>query len=233
MTLMQKFTAGLVLVLFLAVVGLTIAVQRQSRAAAEARRSAEAAELAAKNVTVARDASERQLRADLDAAKKEIRGFADALVRARKAAPKAKVIATVRASTGPVAVAASPAACVLKPGDKGQIDVASSELRTEAGNKVLVQAAQASRVDPDGSKVVLFGGELRADLTRYLTQPDPVSTADRKFGFGAIGFCKLGGRCMAGPLVESPVLFGHLTLGAGVLAGPDGAGVSGQLVLRF
>lgn len=243
MTLTQKLVAGVIVVLFLAVVGLTIAVQRQARAAAEARRSAEAADLRAKDLVVAREASERQLRADLAAASTQIRGFAEALAKAQRAA-KARPVTVARGSTGPLpvdpkAVVASPdgtpaaSICVLRLGDQTAIDVASTELRTEAGNKVLVQAAEASRLDPNGSKVTLFGGEIRADLSQYLTLPDPVRTADRKFGFGVFGVCRINGGCSAGPFVESPILFGHLTLGGGVFAGPGGTGGMAQLLLRF
>jgi hypothetical protein len=214
----------------------------ERHAAAAARFVAEAAQLDAAGVARAREASERQLRAELDAAKTEVRGFAGALARAERAA-RSRPMTVARSSTGPLPVEAEPAPiaspgpggeaeCALRAGDRGKIDVATAELTTEAGNRVLVQAAQASRVDADGTSRVLFGGELRTDLTRYLSSevgPPPRG----RVGLGALGLCT-GSGCSAGLLVAAPPVFGgRVEFYGGAFAGGAGRGLLGGVLIRF
>lgn len=215
---------------------------REHRRAALAQADAEAARLDAAGVARARAETERQLRGEVDAARAEVRGFAEAFARAERAAG-VRPVAVARGSTGPLPVeppggpiappaGASAAECVLRAGDRGAIDVASAELRTEAGNRVLVQAAEANRLDPDGSKHLLFGGELRADLTRYSsTEAGPGRRPG--LGVGALAVCLTGRGCSYGPVVSAPPVLGRLEISGGAFAGAGGAGVEAQVVYRF
>lgn len=227
-------------VLLAAVVALGLLLRAEHRKVAEFARTAEAAKLEADGLAVARQASERQLRAEADAARAEVAGFAEALDRAQRAA-RARPVAVARSSTGPLPVEAGAApgapqagaqrlTCALREDDHGQIDAVSEELRTEAGNKILVQAAQASRIDPDGSQHRLFGGELRADLTKYLSS-ETEPPASRGLGVGPLAICTAGG-CSAGAAVAAPPL-GRFELSGGAFAGRGGTGLEAQLLFRL
>jgi hypothetical protein len=188
--------------------------------AARARQGQERAEMEAQGVAVAHEATEASLRGELDSMATRSADLEEALRKALAAAHGAHVVTVVSGSTGPVsagtptgASAPSPSApapapnacaCLLKPGDRGQIDVQAAELRTEAGNRILVEAAEASRVDPDGSKVRLFGGELRSDLTKYLSSE--VKPEQRPgWGVGAVASVG-GGVASVGPALAFPPL---------------------------
>ncbi len=224
-----------VVALALLTAGSLACASRERRAAALARTEAEAARLDAAGVARAREASERQLRAEVAAAEAEVRGFAGALSRAEQAA-KARPVTVARSSTGALTVEppAAPAQgaqpdCVLRAGDRGRVDVAFAELRTESGNRVLVQAAQASRVDLDGPHL-LFGGELRTDLTRYLSSevgPPPRG----RIGVGALALCTASG-CSAGAVAAAPP-FGRFELSGGVFSGGAGRGAILAALARF
>lgn len=234
---MNRYVAAAVAALALIAVGALAYAAHERRVAATARLDAEAARLDAAGVARAKAASESQLRAEIDAARVEVRGFAEALARAERAA-RARPASVARSSTGPLPV--EPLAgseqnaqsnCVLRADDRGQVDVAFAEFRTEAGNRVLVQAAQASRVEPDGSLRLLFGGELRTDLTRYLSSevgPPPRG----RLGAGALGLCTASG-CSAGLLVAAPPLLGRLELAGGAFTGGAGRGALLTALLRF
>ncbi len=235
---MNRYVAAAVAALALIAVGALAYAAHERRVAAAARLDAEAARLDAAGVARAKAASESQLRAEIDAARVEVRGFAEALARAERAA-RARPVSVARSSTGPLPIEPprtqngpqSGPACVLREGDRGQVDVAFAELRTEAGNRVLVQAAQASRVEPDGSLRLLFGGELRTDLTRYLSSevgPPPRG----RLGAGALGLCTASG-CSAGLLVAATPLLGRLELAGGAFTGGAGRGALLTALLRF
>lgn len=237
--MITKALLGLVAALAVAVLILGVALQAKSREVAEAARVAEAAQLETKGVKAAQAASERQMTAALTDARSQVAGFAVALARAERAA-KARPVTVARGSTGPVAVSApaapatpgGAAACVLHAGDAGSIDVATAELRTEKGNRILVQAAEAARIDPDGSKSTLFGGEIRADLTQYLSREVETPKVPG-MGAGALVLC-IPPRCSYGGLLAAPpVLGGHVEAAAGAFGGQAGAGVQAQVVVRF
>lgn len=240
---MTKILSILVAVTGGAALVLAFLLQHQIREAAAARQIAEAAQLEAKNVTAAKLASERQMKAEIDDAKVQVVGFAAALARAEQAA-KSRPVSVARGSTGSVAVEAHPGvappggapaalACVLHEGDQGSIDVATAELKTQTGNRVLVQAAEASRVNPDGSKLRLFGGEIRADLTKYLSSEVKPAGRSLGLGAGALALCTASG-CSYGVIAGAPPLFGNrLELSGGAFAGRGGTGLQAQVMFRF
>ncbi len=239
---MNRYLAAAAAALLLVALVLGGLLAREYRLAAAADRRAEAARLELAGLVVAKEASERDLRSSLEAARQQVVGFAEALSRAQ-ALSKGRPVAVARGSTGPVAVESAPSPrpqggapggpeCVLRAGDRAQIEVASAELRTEAGNRVLVAAAEADRLDPDGTRHRLFGGELRSDLTRYFsTEVAPPRRPG--LGLGALAVCAPGG-CSFGALVSPPpVLGGHLELAAGGFGGRAGAGFQAQVLFRF
>lgn len=239
MTWDRKVLLGAVVVLVALAAGFGVALQRAEAREARAAQAAEAAKLDLAGVVRAREASERDLRAEADAAKAQVAGFAAALDRAQRAA-KGRTVAVARGSTGALPVAPSaapagsqdPAACVLRLTDKTSIDVASAEIRTEAGNRVLVLAAQANRIDPDGPHL-LFGDAIRTDLTRYLSAEVAPPAPGPGLGIGALALCTATG-CSYGALVAPPPwLHGRLELAGGAFGGRGGSGALALALGRF
>ena len=155
------------------------------------KRLAEAAKLEARGAEVEIPEDVKQLVAEaamLEAANADFRAAAHA---SETAAPSAAVIKIVKASTGPlqcasptprvVTVAAGPSTtdkplpcltCVISPGERPEIKVTEAERRTEAGNVLLVGAAE---VDVEG--VRRFGGPFSAALTEvHELEPATVKT---------------------------------------------------------
>ena len=148
-----------------------------------------------------------------------------ALALTRAAAPTAKPIAVVRASTGRVRVAAHPATqapssgatsspvqppaghsgeggasprpCVLREGDDAEIRIDEVALRTKAGTTLLVGAASAWRGD-----VRLFGGPFSAAATEAAQKAPPAPDVAR-WGVGVVAGAGTHG-LLAGGLVTSP-----------------------------
>jgi hypothetical protein len=179
----------------------------------------------------------------------------DELARVRKAAPTAKPVAVVTASTGPVPVSppvapvvpgagqapASPPLgppvppCLLRPGDTGEVRVAEVRLVTEAGNTVLAGAAEAWRISPAPAQR-LFGGVLKADLGAATARIPPPTPDSLGWGVGpAVGVSDRG--VLVGATVESPPLrLPWLGWRVGVVAsgtaGPGGTGALASLVVH-
>lgn len=160
------------------------------RAADEGRRLAEAETLRQRGLIVVEQRARGELEArarELEAADVDLRAE---LERVRSAAPSVRVVEVVRASTGPVPAGGEPreatvqmgpvarepvpegAPCLLAVGDQGEVRVDEVELRTDAGNGILVGAASAWRVSP-GPETRLFGGPFRAPLTSVAAAPEP------------------------------------------------------------
>lgn len=150
---------------------------------AELRRAAEARELEALGLVVTEKRSREELEHQAAALTEHNASLAAELARARKASPGAHVVATVAASTGPVATSNDPAAirehnsststapCLLTPGDRAEVRVEQVELETRAANHVIVGTATAYRLDPEAR---LFGGPFSAPVTRAYEEPPPV-----------------------------------------------------------
>jgi hypothetical protein len=181
---MTRFLAVAVVVAWGMVAVQTWRLYTEKRAHEDAARAIEADELEAAGLSV-----EHQLHvADLERRVDDLtQGSADllaALTAARRAAPRAHVSRVVEARTGPVvasidqqsiaidrrAIEQPIGACLLSPGDHAEIRVREVELRTDAGNTILVGAAEAWRMSPDAR---LFGGPFSAPLTRASVEPAP------------------------------------------------------------
>jgi hypothetical protein len=112
--------------------------------------------------------------------------LATAIEAAKKAAPGARVVRVMQASTGPVQVqpGASMAtvvqppecppvpACALAPGDTAEARVSEVDLQTKAGNQAVVGTAECWRLTPEPA-VKLFGGPFEARLTT-VTELEPI-----------------------------------------------------------
>ncbi len=213
------------------------------RAEHEARRLAEAAELEAQGQIVASLRSRAELQASARRLAAENADLAEALKTAQRAAPGARPVMVVEASTGPVPAAGAarpsppsggpapaPATCLLAAGDRGEVRVDSVLLQTRAGNLVFVGAASAWRLEP-GPPARLFGGQLTAKVA--------AEAPERPAGWG-FGAAVIAGRAgwMVGPTAASPPLRlwryqGEAQIGA--LAGPGGewAGTASFVVRRW
>ena len=240
----------------LVVLALVWAWNGQRRAAGEAERALEAAELRAAGMAVAGEATARQLRARVAELEAGSADLAAELERVRRAAPGARPVGTATATTGPVP-AGGPArppwpcapvapcpmppeapagptvpaqalpACLLAPGDTGEVRVSGAALATRAGNLAVVGAAEAWRLEP-GPPARLFGGPLQVDVVREKQRAGP--------GWG-VGLVASAGRAgwSAGPAISPPplALFGlqlEALVGAGVGQGGEWAATAAGLV---
>jgi hypothetical protein len=179
-------------------------------AAALAERRAEAAELAAKGITVAREASERELKARLAAAKGLSTDLAGEVARLEAASPGARPVAVFSGSTGALPAApqpkppavtsasepASATVCLFRSTDKGSIFLSGTTMETQAGNRVMLAVAEAYRVEPE-PRIKLFGGPLKLDIS--------VAAPPRSLGWG-VGLMASASRSgwAVGPMLSPP-----------------------------
>jgi hypothetical protein len=163
--------------------------ERLSDLTSDLTRVAEAEALEAQGQIVEARAERDELEARLAEVSGRSAELAQALERARKAAPTARVVRVTEASTGSVAVQGDPppglgsaviedgtgaqrpdaqgdsqSPCLLRRGDRGAIWIREATLETAAGNKILVGAAEAWRLEP-GPASRLFAGQFESTLT--------------------------------------------------------------------
>jgi hypothetical protein len=216
----------------------------QRLARSEAERAREAAELARVGVSVAADATERQLRVRLADLTETSHALAEELARVQAATPGARPVAVASGTTGPTpaggalrpgwpcapvapcsqpaesgtpTTVAPPSACLLSAGDQGEVRVEGAALRTRAGNAVVVGAASAWRVSP-GPAARLFGGPLHLEVS--------VAAPARPLGWGVGLMASAGsGGVVVGPMLSPPpwsVLGLQVEVFAGGGVGPAG-----------
>jgi hypothetical protein len=192
----------------------------------ELRRVAEAEQLRAKGQIV----EEKRRRQDAEAVADSLAGhnaeLGRALEAAKRAAPDAKVVRVVEASTGPV-VATAPVAA----GDQVEIRVGEVELESKEGNHVLAGAAECVRVQP-APPAVVASGPFRQDVTKLLAVQTPAQEPPR-WGFGPAVFGGSGwalGAVASSPPVRLLGVDFEVTAAAGLgSSGPTGMA---SLVLR-
>jgi hypothetical protein len=222
-----------VLVLLL---GLTAAWlwRERSGAKAEAGRVAEAAKLAAAGQIVA--APVVDLQPELDKLTDENTTLRTALADARKLVPGAKIDQVEHAQTAPQVVTAAPEAgavqgrCVVDQGDKLELRVDQVELRTRAGNVVLVGSASAWRTDPP-PEVQLVAGKFEQTAT---TLSDLATKQAPSWGFGVAEFAGSYGWASGAAVLAPPLMvLGHeLDLGLSAGIGTLGFVGSASVVVR-
>jgi hypothetical protein len=236
------YVALIVAVLF-ALALLARACNGEREAKAELIRVQEQAEIRAAGLELIEGAEQAALQLELEQAKKGSASFAEALARAEEAL-KARTVIVVRASTGPVPVetpenpdppkkpdgAPAERPCLLRPGDQGEVAVTEAVLETEAGNRVLVGAAEAFRVSP-APRLRLFGGSFRTEITEAKGEPVPLESSP---GWGA-GL--MAGYGTSGPLgsavVATPPVFGDHLFGIGAFsAGPGSVAFQAGFIWR-
>jgi hypothetical protein len=219
------------------------AAERARAAELELRRQAEARELEAEGLLVAERRKAGWLEENAAELLDQHHELAAEVDRLRRASPGARPVATVDLRTGPAAVSPGPRAqegaaaaqrhdplaaagagapsCVLYEGDQGEVRVAGVVYETKAGNRVPILSLEAWRLAPEA---LLFGGPVRADLSRLSTlAPEP---PEREAGWGG-GVVALGtGQGWAvGPLVAAPPLRlwrVQVEAAGGAAAGPSG-----------
>ncbi len=191
------------------------------RSAGEVARLAEEARLRAEGVSVAWQKKARDLALDLEAGSAREAAFAAEVKRLKKAAPDARPVAVIAASSGPLdadpaaaparpaspsgdtVTAAAGSACLFYASDKGQIRAEQGLLETDKGNVLYAGAGSCFRLDPpeqpggEPRAVRLFGGPLRAELSVEKVAGAP------GWGFGAAGSMGSGG-ATAGLAVALP-----------------------------
>lgn len=146
-------------------------------------------------------------------------------------ASPAPISSPVPAPTGHSGEGATSSSCLLAEGDQGEIRVDAVALQTRAGNRVLVGAASAHRLNPEAR---LFGGSFSAPVT-WAAEREPATPAVRRWGAGPwLGVSSSGVAVGAAVAAPPARLFGiglELSLGGGVT--PDGRGQGAmQLILR-
>jgi hypothetical protein len=222
------------------VVGMAVGWNRDRQSISELKRQAEFANLKAEGFAVAVQASAR----DLAAKAAELTALTAEVERLKHASPGVKPVEVWHGSTGPVVAGPVPASPptvqpapgapadvgrLLSVGDKGEIRVAGSEWQTVAGNRVLVVAAEAWRLEP-APAVRLFGGPLRLDVS--------VAAPARPMGWG-VGLMASAGRAgwMVGPALSPPPwkFWGLEVEGmAGATVGPSGEwAATGAALVRW
>ncbi|MBI5545306.1 MAG: hypothetical protein HY901_15555 [Deltaproteobacteria bacterium] len=214
---------------------------------AEARRLAEAELLRAQGQIVQAQTSARDLQARADEAMAENDALRAAIEEAKRVAPEVRIVEVTRASTGPV-VATGPAreppvhpppgdqqqaaaqpACLLAEGDSAEVLVDEVELRTDAGNRLLVGTAFAWRLSP-GPPARLFGGAFKSPLSTDAALPPAPA-----LGWGVGPRVGIGAGGWTVGVAASPPLWSLLgwrfevTAGAGL--GSGGAWDAGAAIL--
>ena len=183
-------------------------LQRQRVVEAEARRGAEAEALRAAGQVVVERRDHDHLEAEVERLTEINAELAAALARARRAAPGARPVAVASASTGPVVVEApqkilTPGVneidrapdvpCLLAAGDRAELRVDEVVLETRAGNRVLVGAASAWRLEP-APVTRLFSGPFSAPLaSAEAVEPAPAGVPTWALVAVGVGALALGG----------------------------------------
>ena len=197
-------------------------IQRASRVQDDAARAVEATRLAADGQIVEAQRTAKQIEAEKDAMAVGNEALRLALAAAHKAAPGAKVVRTMRASTGPMVAGGAPRecpvsnreqttqstqsptqsastcpVCLVAPGDSLEVRVAEVDLHTKAGNRVVVGSGECLRVLPL-PETSLARGPFEASLTTVHEFAPPVDDRWPWYVHGAIG---LGVGLVAGVMV--------------------------------
>lgn len=183
----------------------------ESQAKARAAKADEAVELAKHEIQTAKEASEREMKAQENLAQRRL---GEALA---KAGIKGKTVFVATGSTGPVTVGGTPLpsgpgsapgssggasspspagrACVLYRGEHGEIRVSAAGVKTKAGNVAIDGQADAYALSPERH---LFGGPLKLDVKVSPQGPDSRSAG---WGVGAAVLLNggLGGRLLVLP----------------------------------
>lgn len=137
-------------------------------------RLAEESALRSAGALVAEQVSARKLRIESEVNAR----IAEALRRAKSASPGVRVEYVLRGTTGPISVGpdAEPvrcpecgeeSACLLRPGDQGEVTAEITGLEGEYGARAVVGELAAWRLP---ERTLLMRGTLRADLGRYLVE---------------------------------------------------------------
>lgn len=245
---------ALPLLLMLVAMVLAWRLQAGREAAVTARRLAEEAQLRAEGFLVVEQAKTRDLEREARRLAGENLDLAAELARARAAAPGARVVGTVSASTGPRTaggaprpgpacpppegpppaqiiprIIPAPPACVLAAGDTGEIRVDQVALETREGAQLLVGAASVWRLDPAPQTKLLSGG-FQATLSTAKKEAPPQTL---RWGGGLyLGLSREGwaiGPAVALPPARLLGMQGEVVLGWGV--GPNGAWQGGGAAL--
>jgi len=231
----------------LAAVGaLAYKLNRGAEAQAELARMAEAGRLSAQGLVVEERRQKDALQADRDRLAAENPELRAALERAEKAARGARVVSVVSASTGSATATGEPrppspvatssivtpkqeAPCLLAPGDRAEIRVDQVTFETRAGNRVLVGAAAAWRLDP-APKAQLVSGTWQADVTEALGSAPPVALGAR-WGAGVAILGSAHGLAPAIALAAPPLRALGLSMELSVAAGWGTEGPAGSALL--
>lgn len=210
---MSRVAPWLIAALALAAAGIVVvsALRRETAADAERNREIEARELLAQNQIVAAQKDHDGMQDDLDAAIKKNTQLKEALEAATRAAPTARVVRIVQASTGPVpmneeAIRAMCAGLLPSQDDhkpeselKGEIHVASVDLHTDRGNLIATGAAEALQVWPEPKRVLFSGRFIAPATTASELVPPPHEQQWPWFYHEAIG---IGAGLVAGLLLR-------------------------------
>ena len=232
----QVLRPSLQVILLLAAVvvaGVVTMHEWNARRAAEdtAARVTREADLSRAGLLVSSEQTQRQLEADLAAAKKSSSEFAAALSEAQSKLDHAKPVMVLHASTGPVPVESHPAAssaahpapvpgetsapgaCVLREGEMGEIRVTEATLEERSGARVVIGAAECWRrgglqggldsgmADPEPD-VRLFAGRYSVPVSSAATLAPPASSRAR-WGVGTFVGVGRGGWTY-GPAIALP-----------------------------
>ena len=142
---------------------------------ARARKAAEAKVLASEGLNVAQQVTIKSLSEALGESNKLLKA---AVERAKKAAPGTTVVSVSNLGTGPVVASGDPRPddgdVLLRRGDKVDLRLGVAELRTEAGNDVLVATARAVRVWP-APETLIAEGEAKGPYLRADSPPGATS----------------------------------------------------------
>lgn len=157
--------------------------------ALEAQHDAEEKALDEANVSAATLADRDRMAQELDAAVAGNEELRQALERAQRAIPKARVVEVEHTSTGP-----TPAAVDVHQGDSIDLRVSEIELKTEAGTVAAVGTAEVVLVP---SEVVVARAELRGS---YLLEP-PAPPPDSGWPTWAVAVAGVAGAAAGAGLV--------------------------------
>jgi hypothetical protein len=170
----------------------------------------------------------------------------EALERARRAAPGARPVAVVQASTGPRPAGGEPRPAdpppagedcppsLLAPGDSTELRVDEVVLETRKGSHLLVGTATAWRLEP-GPPTAIAWGAFEAPFTAAVEKAAPAKPAGR-WGVGALGVASshgwMAGGLLASPGLRVPWVGWQLEALAGGAAGPGGVAGLAAVVVR-
>lgn len=239
LTALLKFGRALaILAAFVLLLLLVRACNGQDAAEAKLARVQEAHEIEKAGLELVAEADKASLRSQLDEARAQSVEFAAALQEAQEKLRNSRPVFVARASTGPVtvrppvpdgkggdggeevgtrSVGVSPPSCLLQPGDQGEIQVTEAVLETEAGNRVLVGAAEAYRLDP---KTLLFGGRFSVPITEAMAEPASLRSSPG-WGVGLFGGLASTGPAASIALLTPPLVGDSLSGGLIATGGQD------------